>query len=250
MNFLLTESQISWISSRFAAKNIIREFLIYVRKPTYILEEPVITQKEKISYIKQLLKLKACVVLILFPLMILSEELTNAEYTAFKEDNWKNYFNIVLIAPILEEIIFRKALIYSRIAISIGTCLGLGWIIGGLIVHPDYIPLVVGLSILAIPIIIVISLDWDSFLKNLWINNFHIIFHVVAITFGLVHLLNYNNINNYILALPLVSSQIVSGYFLGFVRMRLGLSYSIGLHITWNFILTIYLLGILIIEIL
>ncbi|MDZ7899069.1 MAG: hypothetical protein U5N85_13730 [Arcicella sp.] len=104
-DFLLRESRISWISSKFSAKNIIREFLVYAKRPTYILEESVITQKEKIFYIKQLLKFEACVAFILFPLIFLTKELTNAEYSGFKEDNWKAYFIVVLVAPILEEII-------------------------------------------------------------------------------------------------------------------------------------------------
>ncbi|MDZ7899059.1 MAG: CPBP family glutamic-type intramembrane protease [Arcicella sp.] len=245
---LLRESRISWISSKFAAKNIIREFLVYAKRPTYILEESVITQKEKIFYIKQLLKFEACVALILFPLIFLTKELTNAEYSGFKEDNWKTYFIVVLVAPILEEVIFRNALRYSRIAIAIGICLGSWWIAESSIIQSKYIPTAVGLSFLLVPIIYIGLKYCDSPLKNFWTNNFHVVFHVIAISFGLMHLLNYDNINNYLLAIPLVSVQIVFGYLFGFVRMKFGLSYSIGLHITWNFILSIYLLTTLIID--
>lgn len=57
-----------------------------------------------------------------------------------------------------------------------------------------------------------------------------------AVGFGLMHLTNYTGISNYLFAVPLVSSQIVSGYVLGFVRMKFGFGYSVALHAAWNFV--------------
>jgi membrane protease YdiL (CAAX protease family) len=85
-------------------------------------------------------------------------------------------------------------------------------------------------------------------MKKLWIRSFPFLFHVFAITFGLVHLSNYSHISNYFLAIPLVSSQFVSGYVLGFVRMKFGLIYSMGLHSVWNFFAFIALFVKLIAE--
>lgn len=241
MEFLLTPNQISLISSRFASKNIIKEFLIYVKKPVYILEESTMTLKERLFYIKQLLKFKLCAVLVLIPFMILAKKVTGADSFHWN-DSWTFYFSIVLIAPILEELVFRNALKYSRVAIAIAIGLILRMICKNFITQPDYIPTAIGLCFLSIPFIAIALKYVDSALKNLWINNFHFIFHAVAIIFGLVHLSNYDHINNYFLAIPLIASQVISGYVLGFIKMKFGILYSISLHSTWNFITSIVFL--------
>jgi hypothetical protein len=79
-------------------------------------------------------------------------------------------------------------------------------------------------------------------IQNFWRKHFTIIFHFIAILFGLTHLTNYENVTNYLFAIPLVLSQLVSGYALGFVRLKFGLKYSILQHMAWNFITGLVLL--------
>lgn len=64
---------------------------------------------------------------------------------------------------------------------------------------------------------------------------FKIIFYVFAITFGLVHITNFKLTTNVILLAPfLVAPQIILGTYLGFIRIRFGLLWSILLHATYN----------------
>lgn len=69
---------------------------------------------------------------------------------------------------------------------------------------------------------------------------FKYIFYAFALIFGYVHIYNYNVTLNVLLLSPiLVSPQIILGCFLGYLRVRLGLIYSILLHGLYNGILTL-----------
>lgn len=60
-------------------------------------------------------------------------------------------------------------------------------------------------------------------------------FYVLTILFGLVHLTNYEISTNVLLVTPiLVAPQIILGGYLGFVRVKFGLLWSILLHATYN----------------
>ena len=98
---------------------------------------------------------------------------------------------------------------------------------------------------LSIPIIYLITKPFDAVFEAFRAKNFKYIFHFVAIGFGLAHLSNYENISNYLFAVPLVTSQIISGYVLGFVRMKLGFGYGVALHSAWNFIASFGMLVVL-----
>lgn len=66
---------------------------------------------------------------------------------------------------------------------------------------------------------------------------FNTAFYFLAILFGLVHLSNFTITNNVILLAPiLVAPQIILGGYLGYIRVRFGLGWSILLHSAYNFI--------------
>ena len=68
--------------------------------------------------------------------------------------------------------------------------------------------------------------------------HFGIAFYVFTILFGLVHITNFEITRNIILLSPLlVLPQIILGGYLGFIRIRFGLPWSIALHATYNAIL-------------
>jgi len=70
--------------------------------------------------------------------------------------------------------------------------------------------------------------------------NFRWIFYGFAIVFGYVHITNYELTTNVLLISPiLVAPQIILGLFLGMVRVKFGLLYSILFHAVYNAILVI-----------
>lgn len=75
-----------------------------------------------------------------------------------------------------------------------------------------------------------------TLLKNL--KSFKTGFYTFAIIFGLIHIFNFNMTLNVILLTPiLVAPQIILGGYLGFIRVRFGLIWSIGLHACYNGVL-------------
>ncbi|WP_237276150.1 CPBP family intramembrane glutamic endopeptidase [Tenacibaculum ovolyticum] len=64
---------------------------------------------------------------------------------------------------------------------------------------------------------------------------FKIVFYIFAIVFGFVHLSNFQITTNVLILAPiLVAPQIILGGYLGFIRVRFGLIWSILLHASYN----------------
>ena len=63
-------------------------------------------------------------------------------------------------------------------------------------------------------------------------------FYISVFLFGLVHIGNFGEIDGYYLLIPvLVAPQVSAGIFLGFIRTKLGLVWSMLLHAAHNLIL-------------
>jgi len=239
MELIFTSEKTSWFTPTSKFKTCVKEFLDFVKNPSYIPENTTMALNEKVSFIKKLLKFKALLLIILVPILIYTKRMTGATRDDL-QDTWTTYLSIVIIAPIMEEIIFRYGLRYSKTIIACLIWVPVYWIVK-YTGSESNLSLAIGISFLSIPIIRFALKPFDVKLKKIWIRGFPFLFHVFAITFGLVHLSNYSHISNYFLAIPLVSTQIVSGYVLGFVRMKFGLIYSMGLHSAWNFLVSITL---------
>ncbi len=78
------------------------------------------------------------------------------------------------------------------------------------------------------------------------VKSFSIYFYLFAIAFGLVHLSNYKISTNILLIAPiLVLPQIILGGYLGCIRIKFGLAWSILLHACYNaFFISISFIGL------
>jgi uncharacterized protein len=246
MEFILTNKKFTLTTQKSQFKTCVNEFLGYIRDPKFIAQNTTMALSEKVSFIKQLLKFKFLLLIIIAPIIVYTQKLTGATFIGW-ENNWTSYFSIVIMAPILEEMVFRYGLKFSRTAIAFLAWLPIYYIIKHS-VSDNSMNKAIGLSFLLIPIFWIIFETFRLNFERIWRINFTFFFNISAIAFGLIHLSNYSNISNYFLAISLVSSQIVSGYVLGFVRMKFGLIYSMGLHSVWNFITSIAFLVPLILK--
>jgi hypothetical protein len=69
-------------------------------------------------------------------------------------------------------------------------------------------------------------------------HGFPYVFYLITVIFGFVHLTNFGLNTTIILLSPLlVAPQLCVGLLLGFIRVRFGLLWSIGLHACYNLIL-------------
>jgi membrane protease YdiL (CAAX protease family) len=67
---------------------------------------------------------------------------------------------------------------------------------------------------------------------------FPVAFYLSCLIFGLVHLGNFEEGSSLLLWAPLlVAPQLIMGFFLGYLRVKLGLGYAILMHLTHNGIL-------------
>ncbi|MBI6118366.1 CPBP family intramembrane glutamic endopeptidase [Salegentibacter maritimus] len=114
---------------------------------------------------------------------------------------------MVVIAPIIEEFIFRFPLKYKR----------------------NYLAKF-------------INFLSKGRLKKRWGSFFKYFLYLSVIVFGMIHLPNYNNSETlfFIISPILVGSQLIGGIFLSYTRIKLGFAWSILQHSTFNLIILLF----------
>jgi len=119
------------------------------------------------------------------------------------------FFYIVILFPILEEFIFRFPLKYERNYIFIG-----------------------------------IEKIFHINIHQYWKKYFRIVFYLFALSFGFIHITNYQNIGIIVILLSpiIIGSQIWGGLIYGYIRIKLGFLWSILAHSLNNGIAIIFLI--------
>jgi hypothetical protein len=158
-------------------------------------------------------------------------------------------FITILIAPIVEELSFRSLLKPSKVnyTLSIGFMfyVGVSYFFGSFyIIDENFIVKVGG-------VFIVMGVMVAFFEKRNWVKinsfgekNFVLIFYVVSILFGYLHLLNFGDVSldKMLFSPVIVFPFVVMGVVLGYVRIILGLKWAITLHVLFNaFIVLVHL---------
>lgn len=228
-------------SNKIGFKFAVSELLTFAKSPTLIAENTSLITRQKFSFLIQLLKFELLLLPVLIPILLLTKKYTGAVHISVGDGLWA-YLFVVIFAPVIEEILFRYPLRFKTSAFGlfltfVSCYLSYRFLNEG-------IPQGAGIitSICAFPLYRYLVKLTQQPLERIWSNNFKYIFHATAIIFGLIHIFNYENITNYFFAIPLVLSQLVSGYTLGFTRLKFGLRYSILLHCIWNVTVSIALL--------
>ena len=188
---------------------ILQQFFSYIKKPQPVFNES-LTGQEKWKTVGWMLGLSFVLVLCSMPLIAL----VDAFIIPLKQEQFTEIFSnmklipILLIAsvaaPLLEEPLFRLFLKYQRNFIFRG-----------------------------------IDSISNGKAKVFWHKYFHFFFYLSAVLFSLVHLSNYDNSSLlfYIFAPIIVLPQLIAGLTFGYVRMKLGLIWSILMHGLYNFII-------------
>jgi len=137
--------------------------------------------------------------------------------SSLKEHLWIFFLLVVIIAPILEEVIFRLSLIFDpiNIALSVSTLIAL-------IIHKvcnGFITIMTFafLFLLLYQLVFKYRVEFISF----WNKYFKYIFYFLSITFGLVHISNYKfvEVGQYFIAPLLIFPQLAIGFILSFTRV-------------------------------
>jgi len=148
------------------------------------------------------------------------------------------FFAVIVIGPLFEEILSRLNLKISKFNIAVFLSLLLTVI--AKLTFLQGIPIYVYL--LAIPVFAPIYFILDRAnlpmqrIKAFWKSHFKFIFHFAAITFGMIHLTNFETIKWWMIAVsPLLAAPYITlGYILGCVRMKHGFIYGWLIHASVN----------------
>lgn len=141
---------------------------------------------------------------------------------------------VVVIAPLIEELLFRGWQSGSARALWLLGCAIAAMAALLTLTAPDQALILAGLFL---ALLIAAPLGWWLLRRRAaplgWFaRGFPWIFHLTAATFGLVHLGNYPEIS--LLAVPLVLPQLWAGLMLGHIRQKIGLIGGILAHMTAN----------------
>lgn len=237
MEFMLAPSESSSKSITF--RKAAKEAFQYLKNPHYLEEDNAFTLSQKVHYCFQIYLLQLVLLPFLGPLIYISQKMTQAEHLEIDKKNWAIVLYIILLGPLLEELVFRGLLRFNRKVIAFWGSLLLGVLVWFLSPNRIFKNASVYMVFMSYPFFYIATEYLKTSLHEFWRNQFKVIFHFVAVSFALIHLSNFTNIHNYLWALPLVSIQLILGYFLGFLRIKFGFWYGVGFHIMWNLVFTL-----------
>ncbi len=154
----------------------------------------------------------------------------------------------VLLAPLIEELTCRLALIYKRsnLSISAGLLFSLIFIS---IFHIKLLSYLGFFLIFSVPALIYIILDYnkeksDPLLQNLWNKHFYLIFYLSSIIFTFLHISNYkiDSFKQGILIPLLLVTYFFTGLILGYIRVKFGFFWSWFTHVLNNLLSVLIIL--------
>ncbi|WP_299411607.1 CPBP family glutamic-type intramembrane protease [Acaryochloris sp. IP29b_bin.148] len=226
------------------ADSLLGNFLRFLQRPRYTIKVP--TQQAAIASgstaIADLLRLYSLKVIIMLPLMVLQfwVKARLSDVGAIQADSETISLNAffwygVVLAPVLEEIMFRLPLRYSPLNLALTFCVWSLFITltVNLPLPPSqiFVLLVVGSLLLRLGLKKSIHPKAAHRLYQQW---FPVLFYGSVLLFGLAHLTNYNFTTvidqAWTLTPLLVLTQIEGGIFLAFIRLQYGFWWAIFAH--------------------
>ena len=185
--------------------NLYKDIFAWIKNPDD--NELNLSSKSKLLLSFQILLLE---VLLAFPFIgliyLIHSHVVKLENPLIDWGPYLTLFLIVLVIPFIEEVIFRFPLKYQR----------------------NYLARL--LNYLS-----------KGRLKKRWSSIFKYLLYLLAFLFGLIHLTNYDNTETifYILSPIIIGSQLIGGFILSYVRIKLGFLWSVFQHGAFNFTLII-----------
>ena len=143
----------------------------------------------------------------------------------------------ILLAPIVEEAVFRLPMKYSYVRMFVPCCIALGML-------SVFIDSTTTLGFIAILFFLLVALfhyvdqrndnQYNERMATLWEANFYIPFWILTVSFALLHLTNFGGQVAWYVAPILVLPQFVLGALLGYIRTGLGFVFAVLFHALHN----------------
>lgn len=225
-------------SSEITFRTSLGQFAAYLRRPQLLAPRGLGAEGNGRVWLHLVLLLIAVSLAVVLPLLHLWQKVFDLGDPEAFEQVSKSWLVpiVVLIAPPLEELLFRGWQTGTRGALWLLACTMAG--LGGLalMVRPGNELIAVALIAAAL---IAAPSGWlllrrKSAPLSWFTRAFPLIYYAMAVLFALVHLANYGQFS--LTALPMVLPQLWAGLMLGYVRQRIGLLGSIAAHASSNLI--------------
>jgi membrane protease YdiL (CAAX protease family) len=218
--------------------NLLKDFIFFIKRPTYEFETS--SPGFYNHFIRILNGFLFYFIAIAMSIIILG--LLN--YWNLKPDNTDKLTKaplsiyLFIIAPLIEESIFRLPLRFSKFNISFSLTAIAVVLIHIYLKTSLILSLVISLPILLISFQLLSNSKIYNKLDLFWKTNFKLLFFLSVFLFGLIHIFNHKDLGliHYLLAPLITIYQIILGLILGYYRVRFkyGFIYSVVLHILFN----------------
>ena len=156
---------------------------------------------------------------------------------------WYNCFYTALLAPFIEEVIFRLSLNLKKWNVALGVSMLSFMFIGDKIFKMSIYSFNTWLKFVSVFFILMVF----YFIKQ---KHFDIIkdryfgfyFYLFSLSFGLMHVFNFVHLipnTLVLLAVFFVLPQIILGFFAGYIRIKIGFLWGLALHVSFNMPITL-----------
>lgn len=146
----------------------------------------------------------------------------------FEMLNWKTFFSYVLIIPLFEEVIFRAPLLIPKANIySISICI-LILIASFIYIENTYLVLSISIVVLTLQTLYLTAKRFMDTINKAIRNRYLILVIVSSISFGLLHMSNYEEIN--FQTLISVIGRIIAGFYFAYIVTKYDFKSSYFLH--------------------
>ncbi|MEI7603552.1 MAG: hypothetical protein WCJ19_00860 [bacterium] len=232
--------------------NLLFDFIKYIGKPKYYIDNPNLTKRDKSLKTFKLTSWSLLAGIISSLILVIALKLANYQGENAVVELSKNepliiiFITAVVLAPIIEEFVFRLALKFRPSYLSIMSFIILFMIVPS---YASFFPKTIIFELLYLVLCIVLSLILfmlirikriNSFISNIYINHFRWIFYLLTILFSLSHIQNYNNLLSVFYLIPILGlPQLFFSFSNSYIRMNYGFIYAIAAHSLFNLSLTI-----------
>ncbi len=214
----------------------LRLYFAYLRNPVYL-------KNEKIQW-SAFFKLFIAVFLLSLPLgavvFVLSHflHLHSLASVKYLKQNHIPLWKIAIVAPILEETLFRFLLKPCRRNIFYAAVILFVLVIVEIIIG-KYYHAVLYAVIAIIPLIFLLKTGFLKQAQKYFLKHFVLFFYLSCLIFGLAHVSNFRPFSEKLLLLaPLLTlPQLFAGTILGYIRMKYDVVYSMLFHFLMNIII-------------
>ncbi|WP_319502118.1 hypothetical protein [uncultured Draconibacterium sp.] len=213
---------------------IFKEFVIFLKHPI-IEKSDALSFGKSISFIIKSIGLYVIFTLLYAIIVGALYFLLDLKVTDFGSKATQ-FFKIVIMAPVIEELLFRLPLknFFKNIFISLG-------ILTFLFLR-DNMPLVLaislGLGVVLLPYVAKFIRKLEGRINSFIYHHYGVLFYFLAFSFGVLHILNSESFTSdlYLSAFIYFIHPLISGLYFAFIRVRLkyGIIYSILVHALTN----------------